>query len=196
MSPLLLYIHGFNSSPHSLKAMEVSKYVEQQALGVTFVAPALPNYPGEAWRQLEQTLAEQLQQKRRKVALIGSSLGGYYATALAELFQIKAVLVNPAVRPYDLMAHTLGANQNPYSGEEFYLHEGHVDELRAVECDRLQHPSNLLLMVQKGDETLDYRHAVDYYTGCPHIIEEAGDHGFQQFKRHLPEVMQFLALTD
>jgi predicted esterase YcpF (UPF0227 family) len=194
MRPLLLYIHGFNSSPQSQKAEEIRDYIAAQSLPIEFISPALPNYPGESWRLLEQELVAQQRRQRKKIALIGSSLGGFFATALAERMRLKAVLVNPVVRPSELAGHFLGGGHNPYSGEDFYLHQGHIDEMRLLESKSLSAPSNFLLMAQKGDETLDYRQAVEYYHQSPKIIEDGGDHRFQGFKTHLPEIMKFLEL--
>lgn len=192
MNPLLLYIHGFKSSPLSEKASEVRRFIESGGYPLDYQVPAFSDYPGESYRQLEDLLASQ---RGRQVALIGSSMGGFHATVAAEQFGLRAVLVNPAVRPSELIQYVLGENENPYTGNRFFLEQRHAGELAALEKDALQAPENLLLMVQTGDETLDYRRAVDYYRDCEQVVEEGGDHRFQHFDRHLPAIFEFLQLT-
>ncbi len=193
MRPLLIYIHGFKSSPQSQKACELAEHIHKHQLDLELLTPALPNYPGESYRQLEALLKAQL--RDRQVGLVGSSLGGFMATVLAEKFYLRAALVNPAVRPYLLIEEALGEHENPYTGEQFFLHQGHVDELRALEQYQLHYPQNLYVMLQAGDETLNYRHAVDYYDDCLQLVEQGGDHRFQGFDRHLPEMLKFLQLS-
>ncbi|MEE8057910.1 MAG: YqiA/YcfP family alpha/beta fold hydrolase [Pseudomonadales bacterium] len=192
MRPLIIYIHGFQSSPLSEKAEKVRGYLLDNEVPIDFVSPILPNYPGESYQRLT-ALVEQ--RHSRPIALIGSSLGGFMATVLAQQFSLRAVLVNPVIRPYDLMSAFLGENQNPYSGERFFLHEGHMDELRKLAVSALNDPQQLMVLLQTGDEVLDYRQAVSYYQGCRQIVEEGGDHRFQNFDKHLPEVLRFLDLT-
>lgn len=192
MPPLLIYIHGFLSSPLSAKALEVRHYIEARGLDIDYRVPALSDYPGESFRQLTALLEANAD---RRIALIGSSMGGFMATALAQRYDVKAVLVNPAVHPSELIHAVLGENVNPYTGNRFVLTEDHVDELRALEDEAPRAPQNLFLLVQTGDETLDYRRAVDYYRDCRQVVEEGGDHRFQDFERHLPAVFQFLDLS-
>ena len=195
MTPLLIYIHGFKSSPLSEKAQEVRRYIESRQLDINYQVPALSDYPDESFLQLTQLVEANLSANpSAPIALIGSSMGGFMATALAERYPLKAVLVNPAVRPSELIGSVLGINENPYTGHRFVLEQRHVEALRALEAEAPGTPQNLLLMVQTGDETLDYRRAVDYYRGCAQVVEEGGDHRFQHFDRHLPAVFTFLGL--
>ena len=124
------------------------------------------------------------------MAVMGSSLGGYYATWLAERHALRAVLVNPAVRPYELLAGHVGRQKNLYTGEEYDFTSAHVTELRALECATIT-PQHYLLMVETGDEVLDYRQAVDRYRGARQCVVEGGDHGFSDFARHLETVFEF-----
>jgi predicted esterase YcpF (UPF0227 family) len=193
MRPLLIYIHGYLSSPQSQKALLTQQFLDDQAFAVDYLAPALPNYPAEAYRQLHQLIDEQSQ--LRQITLIGSSLGGFMATILSQTFDLRAVLVNPSVKPYQHADHFLGDNINPYSQEQFFLHEGHIDELRQLDLSVLDKKDLLMVMLQTGDEVLDYQQAVDYYQGCTQIVEQGGDHRFQNFDRHLSEIVKFLELT-
>ena len=187
---LILYIHGFLSSPQSLKAQQTQAYCASQNPLLHFSCPALPAYPAEAMAILEHVIRGA---EENQIGLIGSSMGGYYATALSQRYQLPAVLVNPAVRPYDLMDHYLDQDLKNYHTEEASrLQQHHVAEMRALEVNRLQYPALLWLMVQTGDETLDYRHAVERYQSCKQTIEEGGDHSFQHFDVWLPEIITFL----
>ena len=192
MPPLLIYIHGFLSSPLSQKAEETRRFLLARQLPIDFIAPGLPNYPQQSFQQLQQLVEQNLP---RQIALIGSSLGGFMATALAEQYGLRAVLVNPAVHPYHLIANYLGENENPYTGETFTLTDTHMEELRQLEVKCFADPSRLKVLLQTGDETLDYRHALAFYRGCPQVVEEGGDHRFQNFEKHLPELLKFLELT-
>ena len=191
MRPLLIYIHGFQSSPLSAKAQQVARYIESEQLPIDFIAPDLANFPMQSYQQLQQLIEQHLP---GNIALIGSSLGGFMATALAEQFGLRAVLINPAVKPYNLINAYLGENQNPYSGIRFVLHQGHMDELRQLEVVDISAPEKILLLLQKGDETLDYRQAVEYYHGCQQQVEEGGDHRFQHFDKQLSAIINFLEL--
>ncbi len=190
---LILYIHGFLSSPLSLKAQQTDKFCQQQNPAIHFACPALPAYPDEAISILQQIIDKQ---PDNVVGLIGSSLGGYYATYLSEKYNLPAVLVNPAVKPYQMMSHYLDQDLQNYHTEEISrLNSAHVEQLQQLEVDSLQWPHNFWLMAQTGDETLDYTHAVERYQSCKMTIEQGGDHSFQNYENHLPEIMNFLLET-
>lgn len=185
---LVLYIHGFLSSPQSFKAQQIQTYCAQQKPPLDYSCPALPVYPAEAMKILEQAIASD-----KNVGLIGSSMGGYYATYLSQHYHVPAVLINPAVGPYRLMENYLDQDLRNYHTEEVSrLSKHHVQELRDLEVNSLQCADLLWLMVQTGDETLDYRQAVEFYQGCKMTIEEGGDHSFQNFDRWIPQVIDFL----
>jgi len=180
---MLIYIHGFNSSPASAKARLVKARLEALGLGAESVAPAVPPSPAQAADVLDA-----LALRHRGAALIGSSLGGYYATWLAEKHAMKAVLLNPAVRPYELLAPMVGLQKRFHTGEEYVFTTEHVSELRALEVERIT-PSQYLLIVTMGDEVLDYRWAVERYRGCRQIVIEGGDHGLSDFGNYLDAVL-------
>jgi len=184
---VIIYIHGFNSSPASFKAKCLHDRFVAFRRAHEFVAPALPPSPAAA-AQLLETLARE----HPEAALVGSSLGGFYATWLAERFNLRAVLVNPAVRPYDLLAGEVGRQTNFHTGEEYNFTLEHVAELRELEVDAID-PRRYLLMVETGDEVLDYRHAVERYRGAQQLVVKDGDHGFSDFADYLDEVMEFCA---
>ena len=184
---LLIYIHGFNSSALSFKAALVRKRMVELGRGNEFECPELPHQPSAAMKRLAALVQERA---THAPALIGSSLGGFYATWLAERYQLRAVLVNPAVRPYELLQSALGVQTNLYTGARYELTMAHLDELRALEVTSID-PGRYLLLVSTGDEVLDYRHAVAKYNGCMQILEEGGDHGFGAFERYLDRALAF-----
>ena len=186
MPTTLIYVHGFNSSPASFKARVLQTALAQRAPAMKFLAPVLPHAPAAAARLLDE-----LAVKYPDAILAGSSLGGYYATWLAERHALRAVLINPAVCPYELLEGHVGRQKNFHTGEEYEFTLAHVEELRALECAAIT-PQRYLLMVETGDEVLDYRQAVARYQGARQYIIEGGDHGFGDFEKHLGVLFDFL----
>lgn len=188
---MLIYLHGFNSSPFSAKAQMLKSKLEALGRGAEFSAPALPHRPAEA-----ATLLDALVARHPGAAVVGSSLGGYYATYLTEKHGIKAVLVNPAVRPYELLHSELGVQRNFHTGAQYEFTKRHLDELAALEVPAIARPESYLLMVETGDEVLDYRSAVARYRGCRQLVIEGGDHGFSDFADYLDTVLDFCCTPD
>jgi predicted esterase YcpF (UPF0227 family) len=186
---LIIYIHGFNSSPASVKARLIRERLEAEGRGGEFLAPALPHRPAEAAALLDALLA-----RHRGVALVGSSLGGYYATYLAEKHGSIAVLVNPAVRPYELLRTALGTQRNLHTGAAYEFTERHLKELKALEVAAITRPERYLLMVTTGDEVLDYREAVVRYRGCRQLVIKGSDHGFSDFGGYLDRALEFCGI--
>jgi uncharacterized protein len=184
---LIIYIHGFNSSPASFKAKVLHERLAATGRAHEFMAPALPHSPAAAAQQLAG-----LARRHPDAVLVGSSLGGYYATWLAETFALRAVLVNPAVRPYDLLEGHVGRQKNFHNGEEYDFTAQHVAELRTLEITAVT-PSRYLLMVETGDEVLDYRDAIGKYRGAQQVVIEGGDHGFSDFAEYADTVLEFCA---
>ncbi|WP_111642774.1 YqiA/YcfP family alpha/beta fold hydrolase [Marinimicrobium alkaliphilum] len=191
----LVYIHGFLSSPGSYKAQATARWLKAHRPDIGFFCPHLTPYPRQTQLYLEN-LVESLQ-AAGPVVLMGSSLGGYWCTWLAERYDLKAVLINPSVKPWAFMPEYLEVDLKGYHTDDSYrLHAHHVDEIKAVYVDALTRKDNYWLLAQTGDETLDYREAVARYQGCKQTIEEGGDHSFQNFDRHLPELIAFLVARD
>jgi len=187
---MIIYLHGFNSSPASFKANLLRQKLESMGRGAEFSAPALPHRPSAAIRVLGAEVA-----RHPGAVLVGSSLGGYYATWLAEKHGLKAVLVNPAVRPYELLVPLVGRQKNFHTGEEHDFTAQHVAELRALEVGRVT-PARYLLVVAKGDEVLDYRQAVQRYRGCRQLVIEGSDHGLSDFADYLETVLEFCGMSN
>ena len=182
---MIVYIHGFNSSPASSKANLLKTRLEALGRGTEYSAPALPHSPARA-----AALLDALVTRNRGAALVGSSLGGYYATWLAEKHGMRAVLLNPVVRPYELLAPLVGLQKRFHTAEEYVFTTGHVAELRALEVERID-PSRYLLIVTTGDEVLDYRRAVERFHGCRQIVIEGSDHGLSDFANYLETVLEY-----
>ncbi len=185
----LVYLHGFNSSPQSGKAQTLRRYMEARGLGERFACPRLPHLPGEAIAVIEAECAAH----GDAVTLVGSSLGGYYATYLAEQRGCRAVLLNPAVLPQADLESYLGPQRNLYTGEAYELSRRHLDEWRALETKSV-HPERYLLIVETGDEVLDYRQAVAKYAGAEQVVVDGGDHMLRSFPQHLERILGFAGL--
>lgn len=184
--PSILYMHGLNSSPVSRKASQLTAALERMSLSAWLQVPALHHHPQQAIAQLETAIAE-----LGRPLLVGSSLGGYYATHLAEHHGLKALLINPAVTPHRRFDGYLGQQTNLYTGEVWDLTEDHVIALAELEVPPPQDAERYQVWLQTGDETLDYRHAADFYRGCAVRIQAGGDHGFQGFAERLPALLAF-----
>ena len=185
----VLYIHGFLSSPLSFKAQQTQAWLAANHPEIDYHCPQISPYPLEAQQLLEQLVESLLPEP---VYLIGSSLGGFWATWLVEKYNLRAVMVNPAVNPQAFMPKYLGkALKSYYTDDVYYLQEHHVEQMRQVDVipQRLE---NYWLLVQTGDETLDYRQAVEKYAGCKQTVEEGGDHAYQGFERYLESGLAFL----
>lgn len=170
------------------------QWLEQHHPSVTYEVPYLRPYPAEAIAQLEDLVRPYLA-KQETIGLVGSSLGGYYAAWLAEKYGLRAVLVNPSVRPFELLGRYIGENKNYHNDDHYVFEQKHVDELKAFYVPAHRHPENLLLMVQTGDEALDFKEATAQYYRCRNIIEYGGDHSFQGFERWFGDILAFLRLN-
>lgn len=188
----LLYLHGFRSSPGSTKARMMSAWVHAQRPDITWLCPQLAASPREALARLRTGTADW---PAAKTAVIGSSLGGFYASVLAESLGCRAALLNPAVDPArDLAAH-IGASTAWHSGEAFEFRAEFVDELRAMTPTALTHPERYFAVIAKGDEVLDWREMSGRYAGCRIKLLEGSDHAITDFADHLPDVVRFLGLA-
>ena len=190
MSGSILYIHGFNSAPESKKATQLMSVMQRMGLSDQLRVPALHHHPREALAQLQAAIRE-----LDRPLLVGSSLGGYYATYLAEQHGLKALLVNPAVSPHRMFDGYLGTQTNLYSGETWELTHDHVLALAELEVQAPQDPQRYQVWLQTGDETLDYRHAENYYLDCALRIQGGGDHSYQGFAQQLPALLSFAGIA-
>ena len=157
-----------------------------------YLAPALPHRPAEA-----MALLRGLIEQHAGAALIGSSLGGFYATWLVENyahFGVRAALVNPAVRPCELLGGYLGPQKNIYTGAQYELTAQHISELQVLETMAIT-PARYMLITRTGDEVLDYRDAIEKYRGARQWVIPGGDHGFGDFENYLDAVLAFCGVV-
>ena len=184
---MLIYIHGFNSSAQSGKAREMAAWMVERGLAEAYACPDLPDRPGQAIALLEDLIAR----SNGPAKLIGSSLGGFYATYLAEKYGLKAVLVNPCVGCHTKLVSYLDQPQkNWHTGEEYVFSAAHVADLKPLAVTPVR-KDNYFLLVETGDEVLDYQEAVDFYAGARQTVLEGGDHGFTRFTEYLPSILEF-----
>lgn len=182
----IVYLHGFASSSQSEKAVLVREYFQHHLPQHQLSVPDLPYTPAEAWQELQQ-----LCQHNKPDLLIGSSLGGFLATALAEQFGCRAVLINPAVRPHLLLKQHLGRYYHPVRMRHYEVQAEHLPQLEALQVRQLRQPAHYLVLLQSGDEVLDYRQALDFYQQCQLDVQEGGDHSYQNLQSRLADIVNF-----
>ena len=188
----LLYLHGFRSSPQSTKARLTAAWVARMRPDVQWCCPQLPPSPAEAMAMLSQRIEAW---SAAHCAVIGSSLGGFYATALAERLGWRAVLLNPAVDPARDLAKYIGETTAWHSDERFFFEPGFIDELGAINPSELSRRERYFAIIAKGDEVLSWIEMSARYRGCKLKLLEGGDHALSDFEQHLPDVMRFLGLA-
>lgn len=192
----IIYLHGFLSSPQSVKAQQTIDYANKHHPDVDMLVPQIPNTIDFAVSYLESVIDKHFIQTSKPLLCIGSSMGGFLSNWLLEKYSdkpdSKAVLVNPAVAPYNLMQDYLGEHTNPYSQERFCVDTHHIDVLRQLESVKVSNPSRYKLLLQTGDEVLNYQLAESRYKGASIHIEQGGDHSFVDYHQHLGDVFRFL----
>lgn len=189
----LLYLHGFRSSPQSAKARQVGARVAARHPGVAWWCPQLPPSPRQAMADVMAGIAGW---PKGRMAVVGSSLGGFYATCVAEATGCRAVLLNPAVDPARDLAKYIGEQTAWHDpAERFYFEPRFVDELRALAAGPVRHPENYFAIVAKGDEVLDWREMTGRYPGARIKLLEGSDHALSDFDEHIDELFAFLHLA-
>ena len=195
----LVYLHGFRSSPQSAKAQRFARAIAAlpAAARPRLHVPALPADPEAAVAGVAAWIDETLgKDAPTTLTLVGSSLGGFYATHLAERFGARAVLINPAIRPYDDLRPFAGMQLNLHTGEAFEVTEAHLAALRALALPRITRPERYFLLARTGDEVLDWRVAVERYAGAHQYVLGGGDHGWTDFDAEIPSVLRFARVED
>lgn len=191
--PLLVYVHGLNSSSGSLKAQLTERWLKNNAAHINFWCPDLPPFAGPALKVIRDRLEDHWSEP---VYLVGSSMGGFLSTILVEELGLRAALINPAVNPARGLHRWLGENQNYHTGESWTLEARHLTEYQDLDPGVPARKDNYLVLLQTGDEVLDYRDALRLYSGCRIILEDGGDHSFVGYENHLPDIVSFLTAAN
>ena len=182
---LILYIHGWNSYKDARKAVLLKNEINSSK-NFEVDSITLESHPKEAIQQLSNYIENNKVQ--RKVHLIGSSLGGYYATFLSEKYNLKAAMINPAVWAYKIFKNDMGANENLNTGEKYFIDDLWVQSLQDIFIESIT-GKNYLVLLQTGDQTLNYKFAKQYFEGSNVIIDEGGSHSFENLELKIPEML-------
>lgn len=189
----IAYLHGFNSGPASVKGLALARAIAAlpEPLRPDYFLPRLPHRPCAAVHLTDRWVAAG---ESDDLIFVGSSLGGYYATHLAETHGAKAILINPAIHPEQDLAAFGGRQRNPSTGEDYEITPSYFAELSALKVRCITRPQRYLLLAQAGDELLDYRQAVAFYAGAWQFIEGGGDHAYQNFAERIPLLLRFAGI--
>lgn len=185
---MILYLHGFRSSPRSFKARVVQERLTAAGRAHELICPQLPASPREAM-ELALKLVERY--PAEELAIVGSSLGGFYATWLAERLGCRAVLLNPAVNPLKDLEKHVGVTTAWHSDEPFEFKQEYIDELAALRVQKITRPERYFLVAATGDEVLDYRDMVAHYEGARQHVIEGSDHAISEFPQYVDDVLAF-----
>lgn len=190
---LLVYLHGFRSSPRSSKAMmtgEGVKAISSPANPIEWYCPQLLASPKESMAMVEEHIK---QTGTDQIVVVGSSLGGFYANYLAEKYGCKAVVLNPAVRAARELAPHVGMMTAYDNDEPFDFRPEYIDELKSLQVEKITNPSRYFLIAAKGDELLDWQEMVAFYPEAKHLVLDGSDHGIADYAEHLPQVLKFIS---
>jgi predicted esterase YcpF (UPF0227 family) len=189
---LIVYLHGFRSSPNSSKAQLTGEAIAsfvKDGHAIEWYCPQLPPSPQAAMTMVKQKIAET---KAKDLCIIGSSLGGFYATYLAEQYpHAKAIMLNPAVRAARELAPYVGQLTAYDSDEPFDWRAEYVEQLKEQQVEEITNAERYFLLAAKGDELLDWHEMVEHYPGAKHLIIEGSDHGITEYPQYLDQVVGF-----
>lgn len=187
---MIIYIHGFGSSGEANKAKLLRAHFHEK--GIRFIAPSLPTIPDLAIHTLDELIESYL--ANETVYLMGSSLGGYYALYLSDKYHLKAVLINPAINAPETLDRAIGHGVNYYDNSAYEWNASHVEMLESYEIEE-PNLKNLFVLLQKGDEVLDYEEAFDVLEGAKMIVEEGGTHSFEGLECHFEAIQRFFGVA-
>jgi predicted esterase YcpF (UPF0227 family) len=199
VSTTIVYLHGLNSGPASVKAQQLGRAISalDASSRPAYFVPQLHHRPADAMRAVMAWLdTTRGHSGNERPTLVGSSLGGFYATFLAERYGARAVVINPAIRPAKSLASYLGPQRNTVTGEAYELTRDHFAELDALQVARITEPRRYLLLVQSGDELLDWQDAVAFYGGAWQSVQGGGDHAFQHFETQIAPILRFAGVSN
>ena len=182
---LIIYVHGWNSFKGARKAHLLKELINNEHFEV--ISITLESHPRNAIAQLSKLIEPEM--AHRNVHLIGSSLGGYYSIYLSEKYNLKAVMINPAVWAYKIFENNRGDNENPNTGEKYFIDQEWIDSLEEIFIADLKFKSNFMVLLQTADETLDYRYAEKYFDGTNIVIDEGGSHSFENLESKIESIL-------
>jgi predicted esterase YcpF (UPF0227 family) len=189
----LLYLHGFRSSPQSTKARIMADYVGARHPKVRWWCPQLPPSPREAAAVIVEGIANW---PRQSMAVMGSSLGGYYASWVAQLARCKSVMINPAVNPARDLEKYIGEQSSWHDPEEtFFFRPEYIEELRQLDTRAMTPAAPEMVLIAQGDEVLDWSEMSERYPHALQLVQEGGDHALSNFAEYLDRIDEFLALA-
>ncbi len=192
-STLLVYLHGFRSSPRSSKAVMTGNAVKALSSEDTLFEWFCPQLLASPKISIDMVTQYINQSNADRIVIIGSSLGGFYANYLAEKYACKAVVLNPAVRAARELAPHIGMLTAYDSDEPFDFRPEYIDELKALQVEKITSPNRYFLIAAKGDELLDWREMVEFYVGANQLVLEGSDHGISEYGDLLPKVLEFIS---
>jgi len=189
---LLVYLHGFRSSPRSSKAVKTGdaiKALSSEDNPIEWYCPQLFASPKQSMDMVINHIDES---GADKIVIIGSSLGGFYTNYLAEKYACKGIVLNPAVRAARELAPHVGMLTSYDNDEPFDFRAEYIDELKALQVEKITTTDRYFLIAAKGDELLDWREMVEFYSGAHQLVLEGSDHGIADYDNHLPKVVEFI----
>jgi len=192
-STLIVYLHGFRSSPRSSKAVMTGEAINKLCTVDHPIKWFCPQLVASPKASIEMVMQHIETSKYDRLIVMGSSLGGYYANYLAEKYACKAVVLNPAVRaPRELKSH-VGMLTEYDTNEPYDFRPEFIHELKDLQIETVSDPSRYFLMAAKGDELLDWQEMVEFYKGAEQLVLEGSDHGISEYADHLPQVLRFIS---
>ena len=192
MTTLLVYLHGFRSSPNSNKAVMTGEAVRSLSTPDNAYEWYCPQLLASPKQSIDMVVKHIDQSKADRIVIIGSSLGGFYTNYLVEKYQCKGIALNPAVYAARELEPHVGMMTAYDSDEPFDFKAEYIDELRALQVDKITNPGRYFLIAAKGDELLDWKEMSTFYTGAKQLIIEGSDHGIADYANHLPAVIEFI----
>lgn len=190
MTPTIVYLHGLNSSPQSVKARKLAAFAATLAAPPRVHVPTLSTWPSTAIADVSAWVHANVR-RDSTLTFVGSSLGGYYATSLAETFGARAVLINPAIRPYEQLEPFIGTQRNLYTNDTWQLTRAHFADLARWRVAHITRPQRYFLLMRSGDDLIDWREAVVHYAGAWQFVAAGGTHGWEDIDDELPSILRF-----
>tara|TARA_B100000524_G_scaffold168991_1_gene86463 strand:- start:57 stop:629 length:573 start_codon:yes stop_codon:yes gene_type:complete len=184
----ILYFHGFASSSDSDKAKIIKNHISKISKKIKIFIPDLSNNFKEASNQINKLLKK----SEKDFVFMGSSLGGYYADFFANINNSKAILINPAIPPLKGFEEYLGENENYSTGEKFNVTKEDIKFLRSLVVKKCNNQKNTLVLLESGDEVLNYIETAKYFKGSNIDITYGGSHTYESITQKLEKIAKFL----